>query len=135
MLARDQRGPQRGKKPVDNETLSRRMDAFEAQLERNTAVCEPLAEEIKVILQTVSDINAELGGAPPHQTRGDRPTIRKRLHDVQQGTSPVAIEAAVNRAINQHSDRLWSAWQKRVTVFGVLVGALVGLLRIMGIGG
>lgn len=135
MKGRDQHGPQRGKKPVDNETLSRRMDAFEEQLARNTAVCEPLAEDIRTIMRTVTDISAEIGGAPPAEMRGERKTHRERLHKIENDTSPVAIEAAVNRAINQHSDRLWAAWQKRLVVVATLFGLLVGLLRIFGVGG
>lgn len=135
MKGRDQHGPQRGKKPVDNETLSRRMDVFEEALQRNIAVCEPLAEQVNMIFKTVTDISAEIGGAPPAEMRGQRKTHRQRLHELENNTSPVAIEAAVNRAIAQHSDRLWSAWQKRLVVVATLFGLIVGLLRIFGVGG
>ena len=135
MPARDRDGPQRGKKPVDNETLARRMDVFEDELRRNIAVCEPLAEQVDRILKTVTDLNAEIGGAPPIELRGGRRTHRERLHKIENDTAPVAIEAAVNRAIAQHSDRLWSAWQKRVVVTATVFGLLVGVLRIFGIGG
>ena len=135
MKARDQHGPQRGKKPVDNETLSRRMYVFEEALQKNIAVCEPLAEQVNRIFKTVTDISAEIGGAPPAEMRGQRKTHRQRLHELENNTSPVAIEAAVNRAIAQHSDRLWSAWQKRVVVVATLFGLIVGLLRIFGVGG
>ena len=129
MKGRDQHGPQRGRKPVDNETLSRRMDAFEEQLAKNTAVCEPLAEEIKVILRTVTNINAEVGYAPAHETRGDRPSLRDRVHTLENQTSPVVVEAAVRKAINEWSVSVWETWKTRLLVVAAacgVVGAIFG---------
>lgn len=114
------------------------MDVFEEKLASVTAVCEPLADEIKAILRTVTNLNAEIGYAPAHETRGDRKTIRDRVHDLENQTAPLVIQAAVSAALDAQFSAIWERWRVRLVVvvtaaaaIGAIFGGMLAVVRAL----
>ncbi len=84
---------------------------------------------------TVADVVAEVGGVPPWETRGNRPTLRDKVHDLQAATMPAVVEAAMLRALDSRRSHAWTIWQK-VWAFAFAIVAAVGtVLRLFGVGG
>lgn len=77
----------------------------------------------------VGRVNAEIGyGLPEPAERGDRPTLRDRLHVLEN-------DDLVAKAIHDSYARTFGRWQK-IGLFGFAAAAAVeGFLRIVGVGG
>lgn len=85
--------------------------------------------------ETLADVVAEIGGAPPRASRGSRPSIRSSIHELRGFCAPVALEATFRRILQEHRATFWTRWQKGITVGGVIIGALAAVLRLFGVGG
>lgn len=77
----------------------------------------------------VGRMNAEIGyGLPEPGERGDRATLRERLHGLEN-------EEVVAKAIHDSYARTLGRWQK-VGLFGfAALAAVEGFLRLIGVGG
>lgn len=137
--------------------LEARLDAFEQKL-------DIVGADVKVINGNVARIKAEIGpGIPDPDERGDRPTMRARLHKLENNEEAVTLlasgltdqltkTAAVVEELKEERDamrierevnaRHWTQLKTRVVFVCAIAGGLsaffamiFGALRIFGIGG
>lgn len=128
MARRDSAG-RPGQTPLQNAEIARRLDAFEKRLDETNRVCGPLPDQLKELIRTVLDLNAEIGVAPPRDLRGDRPTVRDRLHNLENTTSPIVVQAAMAEVLEDRIKRATEAWRTRLlllTALAAAVGAMFG---------
>lgn len=115
--------------------LERRLERIES---RQDIIIESLAvvrEKVEQTNGSVADIVAEVGRIPTWEARGERLPITDRLHSIEAVVTPTAMQAAGLAALDRRRASTWTAWQKVVTMGGVLVGAIFTILRFAGYGG
>ena len=116
-------------------------DTYErlARLEQGQADIKAALAGVRERLDTLAgyaeDLMAEVGGVPGTAARGDRLTLRDRLHTLEDDRAAAkAVTHALEEGRMAHA-RAWGTWQK-VGLFVFAGGAFVmGLLRVFGIGG
>lgn len=116
-------------------------DVLERLREIETRQVDVLAELVKLnaAVATLSEradaVVAEIGGAPPLYVRGERQTLRDRLHRLENDEQAARIAGEALNAARLARRQAWGTWQK-VALFGfAFVGALTGVLRIFGVSG
>lgn len=118
--------------------------AFQAHAEDDKRVFEQLQlgqqqilAEIRVITGQVQDVMAELGGVPQRDYRGNRETVRDRLHRIESdGQAAKAVREALEVLRSQQAAtelRRWGSWEKRATILGVMVAASTSVARVFGV--
>jgi hypothetical protein len=94
-----------------------------------------IREKVEATNGHVADVVAEVGRVPLLAARGTRLTITDRLHVVESTVTPIAIEAAVHRALDSRRNTAWTFGQKAMLFVFALLAAVTGLLRFLGYGG
>ena len=116
-------------------SITTRLDRIEQKQIEMLVTLKALEDGQAAERETLEDVVAELGGAPPRETRGNRQTVRDSIHELRGWCAPVAMEAAFRRVLNEKRATYWTRWQKGITVTGVIVGSLAAVLRLAGVGG
>ncbi len=84
----------------------------------------------------IEDLMLEVGDAPDHRFRkGDRETIRDRLHRLENDRDAAQIAHAALEAAQASKAQAWTRWQKIWLFIFAVIGAAIGVLRLLGIGG
>jgi hypothetical protein len=94
-----------------------------------------IREKVETTNGHVDDLLAEVGRVPLIAARGTRPTITDRIHAVEATMTPVAIEAAVHRALDARRNTAWTRGQKATLFLFAALASVTGLLRFLGYGG
>lgn len=132
----------RGREDFD---MLRRLERLE---ERQIAILERMTETAALLANMNDDVKAvvaEVGGAPDSNVRGERDTLRWRIHRLE-GDAHAAEYAkqlleesrdatATAKAVNQSAkERQWSLTQKVILLLFAGIGALGTLYNILGLG-
>lgn len=115
--------------------LERRLERIES---RQDAMLETLAVIRQKVEQTngsVGDLVAEVGRVPPVEARAGRVPITDRLHAIEAVVTPTAMQASVLAALDSRRASTWTKGQKILTMAGVLVAIVVGILNLPWFGG
>lgn len=104
----------------DIAALQQRCDEF---FSNSGVTLAELKRGIETVNGHVADVLYELGGAPDHRFRKpDRPSIRDRLHVLENDRQAARIAGAALEAAQASRDASWGKWQK------------IGLFAFAGIG-
>jgi hypothetical protein len=112
-----------------------RLARIERRQDDMIATLAVIREKVETTNGHVDDLVAEVGRVPLLAARGTRPTITDRMHIVEGTVTPVAIEAAVHRALDARRNTAWTFGQKAMLFLVALFTAVTTLLRFLGYGG
>lgn len=110
-----------------------RIEQFERDVRDILARLGKVEDVVAEIREDSRDLRAEVGNVPAADVRAGRPPITERLHNLEAQTSPIAMQAAIQKAIDNNRAAFWTRGQKLVTVAGVIIGAAAGVLRLLGV--
>jgi hypothetical protein len=113
--------------------LLARLDKIEAAQQQAALHLATLATQAEEMNGTLADLSAEVGSAPHWEARGNRRSLRERMHDLESSNAPVVFEAAVERVLERRKAALWSAWQKYAAILGALAAGATGVARLFGV--
>lgn len=115
--------------------ITERLQRIEDAQTGQTVQLVQLIAMAETMADTLAAVVAELGGAPNVNVRGERPPIRYRLHKLENDQAAARAAQAALEAAKAAKSLAWSKRQK-VALFGVaVVGAVLGLLSFLGLGG
>ncbi len=105
-----------------------------------TRTLERVEDALGKVNGHVADVMYELGGAPDHKFREkDRPTIRSRLHNLEndKNASRIASEALAkaSETLDEAKKQAWTRGQKIGLFVFAAVGAVGIILNLAGVGG
>jgi hypothetical protein len=112
-----------------------RLARIERRQDDMIATLAVIREKVETTNGSVADVVAEVGRVPLLAARGARPTITDRLHMVESTVTPVAIEAAVHRALDARRNTAWTRGQKALLFLFAALAGVIGLLNFLGLGG
>ena len=115
-------------------TERERLDRLEEAQSAIRLLCDGLTTKLDELHNDFRDVVAELGGAPPWESRGTRPTIRDRQHEIETNTSPIMFVKMMDDYMDRRNASFWGAWQKRATIVGAMIAAVASILHLFGIG-
>ena len=115
--------------------ITTRLDRIEQKQTEMLVMLRELEDGQIAARETLFDVVAEIGGAPPRATRGNRATVRDSIHELRGFCTPLAMEATFRRILQDQRATFWTRWQKAITVTGVIVGSVAAVLRLAGVGG
>ncbi len=84
---------------------------------------------------TVADLVAEVGGVVPWESRGQRVTVRERVHLLENDRATAIAATAALKSAEATKRQAWSVWEKGGLFLLAALGTASGLLRLFGIGG
>lgn len=114
--------------------LKRRLDRIESNQQEMRQTLTEISAAAKQMNGTVINILAELGEAPDYRLRGDRPTIRDRIHELQNESAAAKIAASALEAMKAAQAQTWSRREKIGLFTFATLGAASYLLRLFGVG-
>jgi hypothetical protein len=120
---------------VPDGSITTRLDRIEQKQADLLVAIQELRDSQQAARETLADVVAEIGGAPPRDTRGDRPTIRDSVHELRAVCSPVAIEGSFRKVLSERRGMFFTRWQRGITVTGVIIASVFTVLRFLGYGG
>jgi uncharacterized protein (DUF1778 family) len=112
-----------------------RLARIEERQDEMIAALASLEHKVDTTNGFVLDLRAEVGRVPLLAARGTRLTVTDRLHAVEGVVTPVAIEAAVHRALDARRNTAWTRGQKAMLFMFAAVACVIGLLNFLGLGG
>jgi hypothetical protein len=112
-----------------------RLARIEERQDEMISALASLEHKVDTTNEFVVDLRAEVGRVPLLAARGARPTVTDRLHVVEGIVTPVAIEAAVHRALDSRRNTAWTRGQKAMLFMFAAVACMIGLLNFFGLGG
>jgi hypothetical protein len=112
-----------------------RLARIEDRQDEMIAALASISQKVDTTNGSVLDLRAEVGRVPLLAARGARPSVTDRLHIVEGTVTPVAIEAAVHRALDARRNTAWTRGQKAMLFLFAACACTVGLLNFFGLGG
>lgn len=114
--------------------LKRRLDRIETNQQEMRLTLTEISAAAKQMNGTVINILAELGEAPDYRFRGDRPTVRDRIHKLQSESATAKIATHALEAAKAAQLQTWSRREKAGLFAFAALGAASYLLRLFGVG-
>ncbi len=114
---------------------SRRVQQLEAEIAALREDVKQVKLGVDQVNGHIADILSEIGGAPDRDYRDtERPTMRKRLHELENDKAAARIATQVLDAIEQSKSQAWTRGQKIGLFAFACVGCLIAILNLIGVG-
>lgn len=129
-------------KPVNAEEVVKHvLAAFEEHEEADRVRYDELVRKLDVVdrhigevAKEVEAVEFEIGGAPRPAFRGNRSTIRSRLHHLENDAAAARIAAEALQASSAERRGEWSRVQKVALFLFAVIAAIEGAARLLGYG-
>ncbi len=114
--------------------LGNRVDRNDERLNEILVIVTRNSGKIQRLEDDLDSIVAELGGAPMTGSRGDRRTLRWRLHQLENDQAAAKAAKAALEAATEAKRTAWSNTQKGFLFLFAALAAVLGLLNYLGVG-
>lgn len=119
--------------PLDS--LEQRLARFEERQLKILVGLGKVEEKLSDLNGDVAGVMAEIGGAPAAPVRGERETLRWRVHKLENDRYAAEAAHAALEAAKASNRQAWSLWQKLALFAFAAAAAIESGLRIFGLTG
>lgn len=114
---------------------SRRLERIEAQMDEILVRLERIDSRSANHADQLAAVFAEVGGVEVLASRGGRPSLRDRLHALEDDSAAARLGTQLLAEQKARARARWTTPQKVALFAFAAVGAASSLLRLLGIGG